>query len=86
MLAKITKAEAKWLLEEYGPKRGYRIDNTNFQLFLKAYNMMKGTERKVNCFSCEGRTIAALTKNMFEQYESEIQAIATPTRGRKKKS
>jgi len=78
MLAKITKTEAKWLLEEYGPKRGFRIDNSNFQTFLKAYNLMRGTERKVNCFSCEGRSIAAMANSMYNQYEADIQAIANP--------
>jgi hypothetical protein len=85
MLAKISKTDAQWLLNTFAPIRGGRVDNSTFQMFLKAYNLMKGTDRKINCFSCEGRTIAAMANNMFEQYESEIQSLASATRGRKAK-
>lgn len=78
MLAKITKDEAKWLLETYAPMRGFRINNGTLGTYLQAYNLMKGTDRKVSCSSCEGRSIAAMANSMFEQYESEIQAIANP--------
>ena len=84
MLAKISKTDAQWLLEVYGPMRGFRIDNGTFGTYLKAYNLMKGTERKVNCTSCEGRTIAAMANSMFEQYQEEIKVIATKTTRKKK--
>lgn len=84
MLAKINKTEAKWLLEEYAPMRRFRIDNGTFGTYLKAYNLMRGTERKVNCTSCEGRSIAAMANSMFEQYEEEIKVIATTTTRKKK--
>ena len=45
---------------------------------------MKGADRKVNCFSCEGRTIAAMANSMFEQYQGEIEALTVSKRGRKK--
>ena len=45
---------------------------------------MRGTERKVNCTSCEGRSIAAMANSMFEQYEEEIKVIATTTTRKKK--
>ena len=87
MLAQISKEDALWLVEEYGPKRGYRIDSTTFGMYLKAFNVMKGTDRKVDCMSCEGKTIAALAKSIYEQYEGEIKAIAyPPKKGRKKKN
>ena len=79
MLAKISKTDAQWLLNVFQPIRGGRVDNSTFQMFLKAYNMMKGADKKVKCFSCEGRTIAAMANSMFEQYQSEIEAIATKT-------
>jgi hypothetical protein len=85
MLAKISKTDAQWLLNEYGPKRGYRVDNSTFQMFLKAYNLMKGTDRKVNCFTCEGRAIAAMASSMYEQYESKIQKIANARKRKTKK-
>ena len=84
MLSKISKSDAEWLLNTWAPIRGGRVDNSTFQMFLKAYNIMKGTDRKVNCFSCEGRTIAAMANSMFNQYQAEIEAIAKPKRGRKK--
>lgn len=86
MLAPISKTDAEWLLNVYAPKRGYRVDNGSVGMFLKAYNLMRGGEKKINCFSCEGRAIAKIASNMFEQYEAEIQAIAKPKRGRKKKN
>lgn len=84
MLPKISKTDAKWLIEEYGPKRGYRIDHSTFQMFLTAYNLLRGTNKKVDCLSCEGKAIAAMAKSMYEQYEEEIKAIATKTTRKKK--
>ena len=84
MLAKISKSDAEWLLRVFAPIRGGRVDNSTFQTFLKAHNIMKGTNTQVNCFSCEGRTIAAIANSMFNQYQAEIEAIAKPKRGRKK--
>lgn len=86
MLAKISKEEAKWLLDTFAPMRGGRVDNTTFQTFLKAYNLMRGTNTVVKCFSCEGRTIAAMANSMFNQYQAEIEALTVSKRGRKKKS
>lgn len=84
MLAKISKSDAEWLLRVFAPIRGGRVDNSTFQMFLKAYNLMRGTNTVVKCFSCEGRTIAAMANSMFNQYQAEIEAIAKPKRGRKK--
>ena len=84
MLAKINKTDAQWLVNEYAPKRGYRINSDTFGTFLRAYNLMKGTNKEVNCFSCEGRTIAAIAKSMYDQHEEEIKTIATKTTRKKK--
>ena len=84
MLPTISKDQAKWLVETFAPIRGGRVDNSTFQMFLKAYNLMRGTNTVVKCFSCEGRTIAAMANSMFNQYQAEIEAIAKPKRGRKK--
>ena len=84
MLAELSKSDAEWLLNVYAPIRGGRIDNSTFGTFLKAYNLMRGADRKVNCFSCEGRQIAAMANSMFEQYQGEIETLAKPKRGRKK--
>lgn len=84
MLPKISKSDAQWLLNVFAPIRGGRVDNSTFQMFLKAYNILKDTDRKVACFSCEGRTIAAMANSMFEQHSSEIEALSKSKRGRKK--
>ena len=86
MLAQISKSEAQWLLNTFAPMRGGRVDNNTFQTFLKAYNLMRGTNTVVKCFSCEGRTIAAMANSMFNQYQAEIEALTVSKRGRKKKS
>tara|TARA_R110002153_G_scaffold68141_1_gene181065 strand:+ start:313 stop:573 length:261 start_codon:yes stop_codon:yes gene_type:complete len=83
MLPKISKGNAEWLIRVFQPIRGGRVDNSTFQLFLKAYNILRDTDRKVGCFSCEGRSIAAMANSIFDQYEGEIKAIATK-RTRKK--
>ena len=84
MLSKISKSDAEWLLRVFAPIRGGRVDNSTFQVFLKAYNIMRGTDRQVACFSCEGRSIAAMANSMFEQHQSEIEALIVSKRGRKK--
>lgn len=76
MLPEISKEEAQWLLNDYGPKRGYRVDHSTVPMFLKAYNLMKGGDRKIECTSCEGKAIAQMASSMFEQYEGSIKARA----------
>ena len=85
MLPEITKEQALWLLNDYAPKRGYRVDNNTFDMFLKAYNLLKGTNKVVQCRSCEMLAIAKIAGSLYGQYEEDIKAIATKTtRGRKK--
>ncbi len=84
MSLKINKNQAKWLLNEFQPIRGGRVDNSTFQMFLKAYNILRNTDRKVSCFSCEGRSIAGIANSMFDQFKSEIEKISTTDARRKK--
>ena len=90
MLAEITKEQALWLVEFYSPKREYRVDHSTVPMYLKAYNLMKGGDRKIECTACEGKAIAQMAKSMYGQYEADIRAIAYPVeiqkRGRKKKN
>ena len=79
MLPKISKGNAQWLINTFQPIRGGRVDNSTFQMFLKAYNILRDTDRQVSCFSCEGRSIAAMANSIFDQYKSEIESIATKT-------
>ena len=86
----LSKDDAIWLIEEYGPIRGNQINVENFKVFLKAYNLMKNTNRRMGCFTCEARTVTKMTISYFEQHEATIKAIAYPVekkkRGRKKKT
>lgn len=84
MLPKISKDQAQWLLNVYQPIRGGRVDNSTFQMFLKAYNILKDTDRKVSCFSCEGRSIAAMANSIFDQYKGELEALVAPKKSKKK--
>ena len=86
MLPKISKGNAQWLINTFQPIRGGRVDNSTFQMFLKAYNILRDTDRKVSCFSCEGRSIAAMANSIFDQYKSEIESIATKTTRKKNAS
>ena len=45
----LSKEDAKWLIEEYGPRREDIINVENFKMFLKAYNLMKNTNRRMGC-------------------------------------
>jgi len=85
MLAKISKTDAEWLLRVFAPVRGGRVDNSTFKTFLRAHNIMKGVDRQVGCFSCEGRTIAKIASSMYDQYETEIKAITSPAKKTRKK-
>jgi hypothetical protein len=96
----LSKEDAVWLMEVYKPMRGNQINVENFQVFLKAYNLMKNTNRKMGCFTCEARQVTKITTSYFEQHEHAISLIAYPPatntlisetkpkkkRGRKKKN
>ena len=84
MLAKINKADAKWLVEEYAPKRHYRVDHSTVPMFLKAYNILKGGNREINCTSCEAKSIAMMSKSMYEQHQTEIESISNARKKSKK--
>lgn len=82
----LSKEDAKWLIEEYGPRREDIINVENFKMFLKAYNLMKNTNRRMGCFTCEARQVTKMTVSYFEQHEQTIRDIAYPKKGRKKKN
>jgi hypothetical protein len=81
----LSKEDAKWLIEEYGPMRGNQINVENFKVFLKAYNLMKNTNRRMGCFTCEARQVTKMTTSYFEQYEEQIKAIAYPPKKKTRK-
>ena len=84
----LTQGDAKWLVEEYSPKRGYRIDGGNMDKYwVPARSLMSGkTIERPSC-GCHFKAFVQLTNATYSQYEEEIKAIAYPpvkTKGRKK--
>jgi len=84
----ITKETATWLVEEYNPIRGLRIDSKTIPMHVNALNVILDQERTVpKCATCEWRSIAAIANSVYQQHEDEImKAYNSKPKGRKKKS
>ena len=84
----LNKETATWLVEEYNPIRGHRINHQTIAKHVKAINILLDQNREVpKCATCEWRTIGAIGNNVYEQFQSEIEEIYNkPARGRKKKN
>jgi len=80
----LNKADAQWLISEFYPKSSGRIANNTIGMFIKAINLMRGTDTKVPSCACEWKQSAALSRSYYGQYENEIKVIATQTTKRKK--
>ena len=89
----LTKAEAKWLLEEYKPKATLRIDgHTMDTLFLPARRLLTGNLelQKPSC-GCEFKVFSQVTNSILNQFEGEIKKLLEepikekPKRGRTKR-
>lgn len=75
----LTKEEAIWLIEEYKPKSGGRIDGTRMDTyFVPARSLMKGQKSERPGCSCQFKAYVMLTNSMFGQHYEEIKAIAYP--------
>ena len=89
----LTQEEAKWLIEEYTPKRGGRISGQTMDTyFVPARTLMQGKPSERPGCACMFKSYVMMTNSMLGQYEAEIKAIAYPvieekvvTRGRRKK-
>lgn len=82
----LTKAQAVWLLEEYLPMKDLMITTERYAVHLKAYNILRNTNKRAGCYSCEAKATASVAQSTFEQHEQAIRDIATPKKGRKKKN
>ncbi len=81
----LTKDEAIWLLETYQPKMDGIVNGSTISMFVKAQNLIRGTNITVPACGCQYLQTAKVTNSHFDQYKSEIEAIANKTtRGRKK--
>ena len=68
----ISREDAKWLIAEYNPIRGYgRIDKW-IDHHCQAMSIMKGTKVGRPECTCMYGTTARIANNMYEQFEAEI--------------
>jgi hypothetical protein len=82
----ISKQEATWLVEEFNPMRGLKIDKTTIPKFIKAINIIMEQNRRIPSCGCEFKVTAQIANSAYNQFETEILAVYNkPTRGRKKK-
>jgi len=72
----ISREDAKWLLAEYNPIRGYgRVDKW-IDRHVQAMSIIKGTPvSKPEC-TCQYGAMARMASSMYEQHETEIIAAA----------
>jgi len=86
----LTKEEALFLVEEYHPKSGGRIDGkTMDKYFVPARSLMLGKKAERPGCACMFKSFVQMTNSMYSQHEIEIRDIAYPKpkkRGRKTKN
>jgi len=87
----LTKEDAIWLIEEYGPRQNGRINgDTMDTYFVPARSLMQGKKSDRPGCACQFKSYVMMCKSMYGQYHDEIKAIAYPVvktkakRGRKK--
>jgi hypothetical protein len=88
----LTQEQARYIIEEVFSKRGYRIDNTTLNWWMKAHNFAFREQVGIPGCSCEMLQTYNVWNSRLGQYEQQIRDIAyppiveeKPTRGRKKK-
>ena len=82
----LSKEDAKWLIEVYVPMKDLMITSERYKTHLKAYNILRNTNKRAGCYSCEAKATASVAQSTFEQHEQTIRDIASPKKGRKKKN
>ena len=84
----LTQEEAKWLVEEYAPRRDGRISgDTIDKYFVPARGLIQGFKSERPGCGCHFKAYVAMTNSMYSQHEQAINDIAYPkiqSRGRKK--
>ena len=71
----MTKSDAKWLIEEFEPKRQLRIAGSTIGMFVKAINIILEQDRKIPSCGCEYKVTAAIANSAFDQHYSRIKEI-----------
>lgn len=83
----VSKAGAKWLVEEFNPIRKGTINKQTIGTFIQAINILLGQNRRIPGCACEFKVTAAIANSAYEQHEDEImKTYNSKTRGRPKKS
>ena len=73
MSIKLTKKESKWLIEEFEPKMGGRVDGDSIRnYFAKAREILLRKKITIPGCSCEWKPFVLMTKSLFNQYKPEI--------------
>jgi len=85
----LTQEEALFLVEEYQPKSGGRVDGGRMdKYFVPARSLMMGKPSSRPECGCMFKSYVMMTNSMYSQHEAAIKAIAYPPkkkRGRGKK-
>jgi hypothetical protein len=74
----LTQEQARYILEEVFPKRGYRIDNTTLGWWMKAHNYAFKEQVGIPGCSCEMLQTYNVWNSRLAQYEPQIRAVAYP--------
>tara|TARA_R110000824_G_scaffold184343_3_gene365311 strand:- start:3266 stop:3502 length:237 start_codon:yes stop_codon:yes gene_type:complete len=72
----LSKEDALWLLNVFAPMRMGTIGGGTIQRFVKAINLMKGTNEGVPSCGCEYKMKAAIANSLFGQHIEQIKTIA----------
>ena len=85
----LTQEQAKWLVEEFAPKRGIRIDGKNMDKYwIPARTLILGKESERPSCGCHFKAYAQMTNSLYGQHEAAIKEVAYPKTkksGRRKK-
>ena len=81
----LQQEDARWLVEFYAPKMGYRIDNSTIQWHNKAFNLIKGSNDPVPSCNCHWVSASRIAQSLYGQHEAEIKAVAYPVKKTRKK-
>lgn len=68
----MTSSDAKWLVEEFNPKRKGIINGKTIGMFIKAINIILDQNRGIPGCGCEFKVTATIANSAYEQYESKI--------------
>lgn len=75
----LTQGDAKWLVEEFAPHMGWRIDGGNMDKYwVPARALMLGRKVERPGCGCEFKAYVAMTNSMYGQHEAAIKEIAYP--------